>query len=56
MSTLTANGGAFTHDQIETAFDVVVRGERLAERVCGSPDALDRALLLIASRHGLGEQ
>jgi tetratricopeptide (TPR) repeat protein len=55
MNTLVGKGGAFTHDQIETTFDVVVRGERLAERVCGSPDPLDRALLLIASRHRLGE-
>jgi tetratricopeptide (TPR) repeat protein len=55
MSTLTGKGGAFTHDHIETTFDVVVRGERLAERVCGSPDPFARALLLVASRHRLGE-
>ena len=45
-----------TSDQIETAFDVVARGERITDRACGSPEPFDRALLLIAKRHGLEDQ
>ena len=40
MNTLTARAGAFTSDQIETGFDIVVRGESLTERVCGSPESV----------------
>ena len=54
-TTLGASGGT-TAEQIETGFDTVVQGEHLAERVCGPPDALDRALLLIARRHGLDDR
>jgi hypothetical protein len=45
-----------TSDQIEAAFDVVARGERITDRACGSPEPFDRALLLIAKRHGLEDQ
>ena len=43
-------------DQVDAGFDVVVRGERAADRACGSPDLLDRAILLTARRHGLEDQ
>jgi Tfp pilus assembly protein PilF len=51
-TTLNARNRPSSSDQIEAGFDVVVRGERLADRACGSPDPLDRAILLIARRHG----
>lgn len=43
-------------DQIEAGFDIVYRGVRAADRACGSPEPLDRALLLIGQRHGLEDQ
>lgn len=43
-------------DDIESGFDMVYRGERAAERACGSPDPFDRALVLIGRRHGLEDQ
>lgn len=52
-ATLSARSRPTTSDQIEAGFDVVLRGERLADRACGSSEPLDRALLLIARRHGL---
>jgi tetratricopeptide (TPR) repeat protein len=42
-------------DHIDAGFEVIVRGERLAERACGAPAPLDRAILLIAQRHGVDE-
>ena len=56
MNTLTASVGTTTSDQIETGFDLVARGGGVADRICGSPDAFDRALLLIARRHGLDDR
>ena len=56
MSTLTASAGTTTSDQIETSVDLLARGERIADRVCGSPDTLDRALVLMARRHGLDDR
>jgi tetratricopeptide (TPR) repeat protein len=55
-ATLNARNRPTTTDQIEAGFDLVSRGERIADRACGSPDPLDRALLLIARRHGLEDQ
>ncbi len=43
-------------DDIEGGFDLVVRGERVANRACGMSDPLDHALLLIAGRHGLDDR
>jgi cytochrome c-type biogenesis protein CcmH/NrfG len=54
-ATLSARKQAIASDEIEAGFDVVLRGERLAERACGSPEPFDQALLLIAERHHLEE-
>jgi Tfp pilus assembly protein PilF len=53
---LTARGKPRSSDEVEAGFEVIVRGERLANRVCGLPEPLDQALLLIAGRHGLEER
>jgi tetratricopeptide (TPR) repeat protein len=44
-------------DMVDEGVDLVYRIERATEQSCGMPAApLDRALLLIGRRHGLGEQ
>jgi tetratricopeptide (TPR) repeat protein len=44
-------------DLVDDGVDLVYRVERAMEQSCGMPAApLDRALLLIGRRHGLGEQ
>jgi hypothetical protein len=44
-------------DLVDDGVDLVYRIERAMEQSCGIPAApLDRALLLIGRRHGLGEQ
>jgi len=54
--TLESRRGLRSSDEVEAAFDVVYRGTREADRACGSPEPLDRALLLIGRRHGLEDQ
>lgn len=54
-TTLSARNRPSTPEQIEGGLDMVGRGERMADRACGSPEAPDRVLLLIARRHGLLE-
>ena len=53
LNTTLGASGSTTAEQIETGFDTVWHQVRVwPKRVCGSPDPLDRALLLIARRHG----
>lgn len=54
--TLASPGTLISSDDIEASFDVVYRGTLAADRACGSPEYFDRALLLIARRHGLENQ
>jgi tetratricopeptide (TPR) repeat protein len=42
------------NDTIESGLELVDRGERAATIACPPPDAVDRALMLIAVRHGMG--
>lgn len=55
-ATLMARNKPNASDQIDAGFDIVYRGVRAADRACGSPEPLDRALRLIGQRHGLEDQ
>jgi tetratricopeptide (TPR) repeat protein len=57
QSALDLPGRREPRDLVDDGVDLVYRIERAMEQSCGMPAApLDRALLLIGRRHGLGEQ
>ena len=55
-ATLSARTRPNTFDHIEAGFDLIYRDERTADRACGSPEPLDRALSLIGRLRGLEDQ
>jgi hypothetical protein len=55
-ATLAEQIGPSPSDQIEDGLDLTARAERLADSACGAPDPADKALVLIARRHGFDEE
>lgn len=54
--TLKVRNRPDSSDQIDAGFDIVYRGARAADQACGSPEPLDKAILLIGQRHELEDQ
>jgi tetratricopeptide (TPR) repeat protein len=56
MSTELTRTGTIENDTIENSLELIDRGTRTVTTACPPPDTLDRALMLIAERHGVSSQ
>jgi hypothetical protein len=56
LSTELTRTGTIENDTIENSLELIDRGTRTVTTACPPADTLDRALMLIAERHGVGSQ